>query len=305
MSDKLQSQKFMPLAISYIESQIAEIRLQIYLLRQLHKHGGQSNEIKESVHILRTSARRVVSIIRHIRYLSQNQSSLDQTFNFCRKILHKTNKFRDISVFEEIIANAASPDISIPMEASAIRSAEIPVKELLDQKYFLEYGKLKKIIFTSSGSGSFKTIDNELKLILKRRQQINLPLAEAASSVYFQLAARIISLVEDDVDLHDVDLHKVRIAYKELRYLLELLEKNEFDTQSVLSHLKSVQDNLGKWHDVKMLLIFLTKQPESDKYNIMKQYLSSQESDTRITSINRTEELNHEWFRQTYNQIFR
>jgi CHAD domain-containing protein len=191
------------------------------------------------------------------------------------------------------------------MEASAIRSAEIPVKELLDQKYFLEYGKLKKNIFTSSGSGSFKTIDNELKLILKRRQQINLPLAEAASSVYFQLAARIISLVEDDVDLHDVDLHKVRIAYKELRYLLELLEKNEFDTQSVLSHLKSVQDNLGKWHDVKMLLIFLTKQPESDKYNIMKQYLSSQESDTRITSINRTEELNHEWFRQTYNQIFR
>jgi CHAD domain-containing protein len=295
----------MPLAISYIESQIAEIRLQIYLLRQLHKHGGQSSEIKESVHILRTSARRVVSIIRHIRYLSQNQSSLDQTFNFCRKILHKTNKFRDISVFEDIIADAANPDISSLMEASAIRSAEIPVKELLDQKYFLEYGKLNKSIFTSSGSGSFKMIDNELKLILKRRQQINLPLAEAASSVYFQLAAKIISLVEDDVDLHDVDLHKVRIAYKELRYLLELLEKNEFDTQSVLSHLKSVQDNLGKWHDVKMLLIFLTKQPESDKYNIMKQYLSSQESDTRITSINRTEELNHEWFRQTYNQIFR
>ncbi len=305
MSDKLQSQKFMPLAISYIESQIAEIRLQIRLLRQLHEHGGQSSEIKESVHILRTSARRVVSIIRHIRYLSQNQSSLDQTFNFCRKILHKTNKFRDISVFEDIIADAANPDISSLMEASAIRSAEIPVKELLDQKYFLEYGKLNKSIFTSSGSGSFKMIDNELKLILKRRQQINLPLAEAASSVYFQLAARIISLVEDDVDLHDIDLHKVRIAYKELRYLLELLEKNEFDTQSVLSHLKSVQDNLGKWHDVKMLLIFLTKQPESDKYNIMKQYLSSQESDTRITSINRTEELNHEWFRQTYNQIFR
>ncbi|MDN5315768.1 MAG: hypothetical protein PWP10_4520, partial [Clostridiales bacterium] len=116
---------------------------------------------------------------------------------------------------------------------------------------------------------------------------------------------RIISLVEDDVDLHDIDLHKVRIAYKELRYLLELLEKNEFDTQSVLSHLKSTQDNLGKWHDVKTLLIFLTKQPGSDKYNIMKQYLSSQESDTRITSIKRTEELNHEWFRQTYNQIFR
>jgi len=131
---------------------------------------------------------------------------------------------------------------------------------------------------TKIANRGFFTMAQRCRILLERRsvsaRDSADPLAGIASSVSAAHTKWVEALTQARSSFADQELHRFRIQTKRLRYRIELLrDLGSADAPAALTSLKSLQEQLGQWHDsLELIRItakalshprFLTEYPKS------------------------------------------
>ena len=186
----------------------------------------------ENLHQMRTNTRRIRTL------LSEFADHFEPTFlqkskEFFKELIERSNEARDIDVFLE---HFEEYEKSLP---KSMRSDLVPLKEYLLSKRQEEYERLKDVL------KDFTTIDFiEIPQILKSEIEAKEAIKRAIAN-----RKRKIKKLRKKKGCDPRLLHRLRIQYKRLRYLYEMLDGLE-DVSKRVKRLKKIQDLLGHYHDL-------------------------------------------------------
>jgi len=196
-------------------------RLSRYLDR-VSKHADM-----QSIHRFRTNSRRVEALVAELVPESANQRKLLKQLSKLRK---KAGKVRDLDVQQAFLKELKMPDRQnhrAELIEQLREEHELRVRKI---RHSFDSGSLKKLgkrLRRAKAEVKFAGID-PLDLALKR-----LPKPQGAA-------------------LNEQQLHAWRIAAKRARYLAELAGDSS-EAKEFIAQLKTVQDEIGQWHDVLKL----------------------------------------------------
>lgn len=217
----------------------------IYLYRRKLLTGGDD----EDLHQFRIACRRSVVLMGEFKLLYEEERLLEHR-TALKNLITISNTKRDMDVLKSEINR-----IEGEMEPTSYEEALELLKERVEKKLQKEHAS----IITYLQSGACTNILMAWKNYISDQNSTSVsiygryPIDSLSKYVIFQRFLKIkkrIKLLDPKHDASET-LHKLRIEYKKMRYLLEsfgyLYEKNEI--KKLLKEMKKLQNVLGLFHD--------------------------------------------------------
>ena len=213
-------------------------------LRKLEAESLLANNV-EAIHHMRVSLRKIRSL------LSAFQSSLStlNTDFFCKEMNYFASQFDKVRNLDVYIENYFSGKKLTDTQKTMYKLAKKYRKKAYEKVIVFIKGKRLKKLYQSfeywiETKGWQKSLDK------RQKNEFN---KNIAKFVFENISSLQIQLLKAGVKVEKLDdnsLHKLRIRYKELRYLTEFfIELFDKDTILFVNRLKEIQDVLGVWHD--------------------------------------------------------
>ncbi len=198
------------------------LQLQGYIHAVLNDPGEPEN-----LHKVRTTVRRIRTLLKSFKN-EFDPEFLKEAKNFFKEIMDCSNEARDIDVFLQNFKNherSLPPSMQVWIE---------PLYTFLLQRKAQEYEKLVKFF--------------ENPRLKEQLWRFSYPVIRQSDLKAQKGIKRAIKATRKELK-QQKDLHRIRIVYKRLRYLHELLA--EFtDVKKEIKRLKKIQDILGRYHDL-------------------------------------------------------
>jgi len=208
--------------MSFVDEFVAEIlTLQIALYHSRARLEARTDS--EALHDLRISVRRIRSLLRPMRSISEVMA----LNNVAAEVGRLTTPARDLEVLIEELEERGFPDLA------QFRKAH------LDYDY-------SKILKSPALKNLFTQLDEWPSIF--RLAEINGGLQHVQSQIEKSLTKQIDRL-HAAVDDAESDRHELRILVKRTRYLTEAFPKLSPLSGKAASSLKALQSALGAWHD--------------------------------------------------------
>ncbi|BCD59465.1 MULTISPECIES: CHAD domain-containing protein [unclassified Nitratiruptor] len=183
---------------------------------------------REHLHQLRVYTRRSRSIIKTLKK-SFDQNDVQNVQNRLKEITQRTNKARDLDVMIDLLQKHPLP--------SAMKPHLDQILDILHKTRDKEYEELTPFL-------------QQIPSYLSKMQKIECKSDKDALQVIKSAIKKRKRKIEKMLFLDpQVDLHKVRIECKKLRYLYEIYVLLNPKGKSALKKLKKIQDILGLIHD--------------------------------------------------------
>jgi CHAD domain-containing protein len=202
----------------------------------------------EGVHQVRVSFRRMRSALSVFRQLLPPETRRGWSAQM-KELVEVTGPARDLDILLTEGLDAFHDSDSHP-GAAAFRAAieeqraqaYVRVRQVLDSRSYLDF---KQNFAAWFGARAWESDD----LPAKRVMWLNMGIASMARQVLFKSDEKVFDLFEN-ANLNDhVDMHRLRIAGKKLRYSSEFFYHLFDEMHGFIAHLKGIQDDLGVMHD--------------------------------------------------------
>ena len=181
----------------------------------------------ENLHKVRTTTRRILTLLKAFEKAFEPHF-LKRAKPFFKNIIKQSNEARDIDVF---LQNFESYKASLP---PSMQEWIEPLRGALKQKRSVAYEKLRLFL----NDDLFKRELSHLAYAQMRQKSLS-----AKKGI-----KRALERTKKELKTKK-DLHSIRIVYKRLRYLTELLAPFK-NVKKRIKHLKKMQDLLGTYHDL-------------------------------------------------------
>ncbi|PNR98604.1 CHAD domain-containing protein [Petrotoga olearia] len=206
-------------------------------------------EREDSIHDMRTSCRRIETIIAFLEGFSKHESSkkADKEVN---KIIKISNKSRDYQVHLDLL-----------MKLEGRNNA---VTDYFEKKYSKEKEKLRSYLNSLKTSELDNLLENSFSFLVLdfiQNFQINDPYF---AKLYIKEFKEVYEEFRSTDRSDDKKLHKIRIKIKNLRYKAEVLRALKSSTLAEEEMFKRTQDILGIHHDLIILKKVLVKKFQED-----------------------------------------
>jgi CHAD domain-containing protein len=198
----------------------------------------------EAIHDLRVAIRRLRTMLKMTRSLFGRWHS-DVVRHAFATVMRATGELRDEEVLEQTLAEATNdPSFSRWVKARSVREKNLRHAVVAH----IEHGELYRARLLLKAMLVFH-VDPKLDMDLSR-----------FSRRAVEKARRNVEQRRDVEITNVVGLHELRIAYKELRYAIELLaEALPLDARALLEPSAVFQKRLGEIHDVDMAILTVTR----------------------------------------------
>jgi len=222
----------------------------------------------EDLHQLRIACRRTVVLMGEFRLLYEEESFLEHRTGL-KNLISISNTKRDMDVLvSELTKLEGEIEVSLYQEAMNILKEH--VEKILQREHNSIIEHLKSEVCTNvlMEWKNYITDTNRTNISIYGRY----PIDSLSKYVIFQRFLKIKKRIKILDPKHDASetLHKLRIEYKKMRYLLEsfgqLYEKKEI--KKLLKEMKKLQDVLGLFHDShqqKMIFESLLETEKNEK----------------------------------------
>jgi len=230
----------LPSAAKYVTKKLRE--LDAALVETLPRVQGDSHD-DEAIHDLRVAIRRLRTLLKMARALYGRWHS-DSVRKAFADVMRATGDLRDEEVLEETLDGASTdPDFDRWLQHRKTREA-----------------KLRRAVTSRIERGDL----DRARLMLKA--MLVFPVDPDRDCDLARFARRTVESArrkvekQRDVEVDDVvGLHELRIAYKELRYSIELLsDALPIDARAVLEPATVFQKRLGELHDADVAIETIT-----------------------------------------------
>jgi len=217
----------------------------IYLYREKLLEGGDD----EDLHQFRIACRRSVVLMGEFRLLYEEESLLEHRRGL-KNLINISNTNRDMDVLmSELTKIEREKEISRYQEALELLRES--VEKILQEEHvsIITYLQSETCTNVLMAWKNYITDTNRTNISIYGRYPIE-PLSKYVIFRQFLKIKKHIKLLDPKHDASET-LHKLRIEYKKMRYLLEsfgyLYEKKEI--KKLLKEMKKLQDILGLFHD--------------------------------------------------------
>ncbi|MRJ02532.1 MAG: CHAD domain-containing protein [Epsilonproteobacteria bacterium] len=229
---------------------VASYLRHIYLeyLFELREHGERlvaDPSDPEHLHKLRTTTRRIRTLLRFFKR-GIEPATLEEAKSFFRELTERTNPLRDIDVLLGDFRRYRLP----PSMDGWIDPLIARVREERERRYRELIGYLRGSEFEEGLKRAYG---------LRFREEWE----EYRSKPTIKRAVKRAKKEIREV-LKEGDLHRIRIGYKRLRYLLELLRPFS-RVEGKIERIKEIQDRLGRVHDMEVERLYLLEIAEKKK----------------------------------------
>lgn len=204
----------------------------------------------DSLHDLRTSCRRMETIINFLQNYSKHELP-SQIYKNVKEILKKSSKARDYYVHL--------------MYLKKLKETENKVYSYFEKKLYENTKKIKDYLSSFDYSSMKKDLEYSLALLtydFAASFEIDDPFF---IKLYVQEIKETYGDFQKADKTDDKQLHKIRIKVKDLRYKVEMLGSLKGETLEEENLFKEVQDILGTHHDLVVL-----KKRVSKKFKVVK-----------------------------------
>jgi len=239
----------------------------IYLYREKLLTDGDD----EDLHQFRIACRRSVVLMGEFKLLYEEES-LSEHREGLKNLISISNTKRDMDVLiSEFTKIEEEMDLSLYQEALALLRERVEVILQREHDSIIEYLKSEACSNVLMEWKNYITDRNRTKISIYGRY----PIDSLSKYVIFQRFLKIKKQIKSLDPKHDAceTLHKLRIEYKKMRYLLDsfgsLYEKKEI--KKLLKEMKKLQDVLGLFHDShqqKMIFEGLLETEENEKVQV-------------------------------------
>jgi len=217
----------------------------IYFYRGKLLNGGDD----EDPHQLRISCRRSVVLMGEFRLLYEKESLLEHRAEL-KNLINISNTKRDMDVLiSELTKIEGEREESLYREALELLKERVEKILRKEHAFIITYLQSETCTNVLMACKNYVTDTNRTNISIYGRYSID----SLSKYVIFQRFLKIkkqIKLLDPKHDASET-LHKLRIEYKKMRYLLEsfgyLYEKKEI--KKLLKEMKKLQDVLGCFHD--------------------------------------------------------
>ena len=205
----------------------------------------------EDLHQFRINIRKSRAFLKEFSFLfpKEQQSHFSKSL---KKIASKTNHKRDLDVIKEQLLK--------------FNTSQKMIQKEIKEEQMREYKKIQKMLKNRSFSHFFLLYRNTLKSktgLAPKYQTVRIKdtAKKVIQSLYHEILIKIDAL-EKGID--EKNLHKIRISFKKLRYLLEEFQHilGEEKVEKMIKDGKKVQTLLGEFNDTvnqkKLLHNYLT-----------------------------------------------
>jgi len=236
----------------------------IYHYREKMLAGGDD----EDLHQFRIACRRSVVLMGEFTLLYEGERLLEHR-TALKNLINVSNTKRDMDVLKNELYR-----IEVEMEASHYQEALDVLKERVEKMLQKEHASI--ITFLQSETCTNILMSWKNYITDTNRTNISIygryPIDPLSKYVIFQRFLKIKKRIKVLDPKHDASetLHKLRIEYKKMRYLLEsfgyLYDKKEI--KKLLKEMKKLQDVLGLFHDShqqKMIFESLLETEENER----------------------------------------
>jgi CHAD domain-containing protein len=233
-----------PSAASYVAKKLRELDVALVdTIPRVQRHQSQEED-DEAIHDMRVAIRRLRTLLKMSRSLFGRWHT-DCVRRAYAEVMRATGELRDEEVLEETLAGAASHEAFAPW---------------LDHRKTRE-AKLRHAVSARIERGDLDRARLMLKalLVFPIDPERDVDLARFARRTVERARRRVEG--QRDVGPDDVlGLHDLRIAYKELRYSIELLsDALPIDARAMLEPATVFQKRLGEVHDVDVAIETITQ----------------------------------------------
>lgn len=257
------------------ENSSADVLMEVFagLLFNIYHYRGKillgGND--EDLHQLRIACRKTVVLMGEFRLLYEGEE-LSKHRSRVKDIITISNDKRDMDVLN-IELYRIEKDKEASWDQKALESLKKRVEKILQKEHetIITYLQSERCTKTLSVWDKYITSMNRTDISIYGI----LPIGSLSKYVIFQRFLKIkkhIKKLEHKQDIGEA-LHKLRIEYKKMRYLLEnfgyLYEKK--DIKKLLKEMKELQNVLGEFHDShqqKMIYEWLLKTEENERVHV-------------------------------------
>ena len=225
----------------------------------------------EDLHQFRIACRRSVVLMGEFKLLYEEESLLKHRREL-KNLINISNTKRDMDVLiGELAKREGEMNLSIYQEAVVLLRERVEVILQREHVSIITYLQSETCTNILMAWKNYITETNRTNISIYGRYPID-PLSKY---VIFQRFLKIKKQIKDLDPKHDASetLHKLRIEYKKMRYLLEsfgsLYEKKEI--KKLLKEMKKLQEVLGLFHDShqqKMIFEGLLETEENEKVHV-------------------------------------
>lgn len=234
----------------------AQEGVRVYALQQIKKATNACNQLTDpstadALHNFRVAVRRLRTWIRAFkRYHNVSR----KTRKHLGEITDSTNKSRDLEVFRNWLNMYVSEIVSMPPDD---REALDNLFKHITNDYERELAGINNHVpkdWKKLNASLIKHLNSNIKA-----EKTEIRLANVAGDKVLEIC----KTVDDQLPLiHGIDdrmvIHKLRIYFKHLRYLLEPFRYQLLALNEVISFLKKIQDILGNFRDAQITIELLS-----------------------------------------------
>ncbi len=229
-----------------------EIVSYLFTAMKQNERGIQQNIDTEFLHDYRVAIRRIRSALGQLKTVIPKQQRL-QMQAFFSKLGKATNQLRDLDVY---MLKKSEYFALLP---ESLASGLDPLFQDLSQEREREYQAVVQWLNSAEYAKIIHACETHIDRMGKSHQseapQASRPILELANANISKRYQRILKAGRKITDFsQDVDLHRLRINCKKLRYLLEffasLYPKEE--VSRLIGQLKKLQNNLGDYNDLRV-----------------------------------------------------
>jgi CHAD domain-containing protein len=199
------------------------------LKEKLAKLLAKQETTPEAVHRIRTTARRIQSIVRF--HELDDGSSVRKTLKQLKQLRRSAGKVRDFDVMARLLATVQADGIS--GERRRVQSA-------------IETAREKK-----ANKLAGKIADGVASDLVAHIQALPVPASRTSNRDETYVDGALKQFAEQAAQFETLDesnLHDFRMVCKRAKYVVELAGEGEL-AEGVHSELKAMQDAIGEWHD--------------------------------------------------------
>ena len=261
----------------------------LYYKKRILDHGGS-----EDLHQFRVNIRKSRAFLKEFKFLFP-----DKAYNYFNDSLSffasQTNHKRDLDVIKERLKDIdTSHDVLQDDIATQLEKETQKIEEMLKSKTFEDF---------------FNTYQDTLKNeTLLTSYNIEGTIKNRAKHIIEDLHLRIIKKINAlEKDFSDKKLHKIRISFKKLRYLLEEFQHifGEEKIEKMIKNGKKLQTLLGDFNDAVNQSELLHNYFKSEKKSIsnpkkLERRLLAKTSKSQEKLLNQTKKKLHKFKKKTF-----
>ncbi len=202
---------------------------------------------EEDLHQLRIALRKTVVILNAFSFIFEKEMIASHS-KMLKKILSLSNTKRDLDVLQKYL-HQHDDRYETALFKNALQTLETVIdKECLDEKE-----KIVKYLQSDACSGVFNSYEDFIENVSKKDYGYSFyDVTAVAKFVIYKRYMKIKSMISKLTPKGDEEiLHKLRIEFKKLRYLLEIFSEF-FDDKEIkysVKYIKKLQNLLGDFHD--------------------------------------------------------